>query len=129
MNYERHIEAAQSFLHEEARLAKDGGAGMLSAEAIWGATVQVINAVHHAQGSPRAHINKNYERYQIIYDLEAKYGAALFDGFEAALRDLHNHFYGGHLSETDLAISLIAGRNFVTDMIELAARELSASQL
>ena len=125
MNYERHIEAVQSFLREEARLAKDGGAGMLSAEAIWGAAVQVVNAVHHAQGSPRAHVNKNYERYQIIYDLEAKYGVALYSGFDAAIKDLHNHFYGGHLTQTDLANALMLGRDFVTAMIELAERELS----
>ena len=128
MNYERHIGAARSFLNEESRLAKDGGAGMLSAEAIWGAAVQVINAVNHAQGSPRAHVNKNHERYQIIYDLESKYGVTLYNGFDAALRDLHNHFYGGHLSDTNLANSLMMGRDFVTAMIGLAARELSESE-
>ena len=125
MNYERHIEAAEIFLREEARLSNDGGSGMLSAEAIWGATVHVINAVNHAQGSPRAHVNKNHERQQIVYDLEAKYGVGLDDGFIAARRDLHSHFYGGHLSEDELANSLIVGRDFAIDMIELAARELS----
>jgi len=125
MNYERHIAAAESFLREEGRLSNDGGAGMLSAEAVWGASAQVINSVNHAQGNRRAHVNKNYERRQIIQDLEAKYGVALDSGFDTALRDLHNHFYGGHLSETNLADSLIAGRRFVSTMIELAARELS----
>ena len=129
MNYERHIEAAETFLREEARLSNDGGSGMLSAEAIWGATVHAINAVNHAQGSPRAHVNKNHERQQTVRGLEAKYGAALYGGFTTTLKDLHNHFYGGHLSETELTHSLIVGRDFVTDMIELAARELSASQL
>ena len=62
MNYERHIEAAETFLREEARLSNDGGAGMLSAEAIWGATVHAVNTVNHGQGSPRAHVNKNHER-------------------------------------------------------------------
>ena len=98
---------------------------MLSAEAVWGAAAHVINAVNHAQGNRRAHVNKNYERWQIVHDLEAKYGAALNVGFSAALRDLHNHFYGGHLSETELADSLMLGRRFVSTMIELAARELS----
>ena len=125
MNYERHVAAAESFLREEGRLSNDGGAGMLSAEAVWGAAAQVINAVNHAQGNRRAHVNKNYERWQIVHDLEAKYGAALNVGFSAALRDLHNHFYGGHLSETELADSLMLGRRFVSTMIELAARELS----
>ena len=125
MNYERHIAAAESFLREEGRLSNEGGAGMLSAEAVWGAAVQAINAVNHAQGSRRAHVNKNYERRQVVHDLEAKYGAALNVGFQAALRDLHNHFYGGHLSETELAVSLNAGRRFVSAMIELSARELS----
>ena len=100
MNYERHIAAAESFLREEGRLSNDGGAGMLSAEAVWGAAVQVINAINHAQGSRRAHVNKNYERLQIIQDMEIKYGVALAVGFNTVLNDLHNHFYGGHLSET-----------------------------
>lgn len=125
MNYERHISAAESFLREEGRLPSNGGAGMLAAEATWGAAVQVINAVNHAQGNRRAHVNKNYERRHIIHDLEAKYGVALDVGFDAALGDLHNHFYGGHLSEPDLEDSLIAGRRFASAMIELAARELS----
>ena len=125
MNYERHIAAAESFLREEGRLSNDGGSGMLSAEAVWGAAVQVINSVNHAQGSRRAHVNKNYERRQIILNLESKYGVVLDGGFNTALGDLHNHFYGGHLSETELAVSLTAGRRFVSTMIELAARELS----
>ena len=125
MNYERHIAAAESFLREEGRLSNDGGSGMLSAEAVWGAAVQVINAVNHAQGSRRAHVNKNYERLQIVHGLQAKYGVALNVGFSAALGDLHNHFYGGHLSESDLADSLMLGIGFVSTMIELAARELS----
>ena len=124
MNYERHIAAAESFLHEEWRLSNDGGSGMLSAEAVWGATVQVINAINHARGSRRAHVSKNYERRQIIQDLETKYGIALNVGFQAVLGDLHSHFYGGHLSETELADSLIMGIRFVSTMIELAAREL-----
>ena len=125
MNYERHIAATESFLLEEGRLSNEGGAGMLSAEAIWGAAVQVINAVNHARGSRRAHVNKNYERRRIVHDLEVKYGVALDIGFDAALGDLHNHFYGGHLSESDLAESLMLGIGFVSTMIELSARELS----
>lgn len=125
MNLERHISAAESFLREEVRLSNHGGAGMLSAEAVWGAAVQVINAVNHVHGSRRAHVNKNYERLQIVQYLEIKYGVVLAVGFNTALRDLHNHFYGGHLGETELADSLMAGRRFVSTMIELAARELS----
>ena len=53
MNRAEHIESAQAFLRGEAILT-EAGLGMMAAEAIWGATVQVVNAVNHARGR-RAH--------------------------------------------------------------------------
>ena len=128
MNYEQHIAAAESLAREEERLSNDGGAGMLSAEAIWGATVQVINAINHARDR-RAHANNNRDRRVVIDYLEARYqDLVIEDGFETALRRLHNHFYGGHLSETELAAYLDTGRGFIAAMIELAALEAAETE-
>ena len=126
MNYAEHIEAAESFLlgQEEAMAA---GRGMLAAEAVWGATAQVINAVNHARGR-RAHANNTGDRRRAIQYLGNKYDDdELAEGFRAALRRLHNHFYQGHLSNSELAESLESGRRFIAVMIELAEREMAES--
>ena len=124
MNYSEHIEAAESFLsgQEEAMAA---GRGMLASEAVWGATAQVINAVNHARGR-RAHANNTRERRRVVEYLFDKYrDEELERGFNAALRQLHNHFYQGHLSEADLVDALDTGRTFITTMIELAGSEMA----
>lgn len=130
MNYADHIEAAESFLSGQEE-AMEAGRGMLAAEAIWGATVQVIDAANHARGR-RAHANNTRDRQRAIQYLQHKYrDVELEAGFRTALRQLHNHFYRGHLSDSELDELLESGRRFIVTMIELAEREmeeLSAQQ-
>ena len=127
MNYAEHIAAAESFLRGD-EIASAEGLGMLAAEAIWGATAQVINAVRHAQNI-RSHANNNRERRRLIDYMAVKYNEPeIADGFETVIRRLHNHFYGGHLSETDLAAYLATGRNFMATMLELAALEAAETE-
>ena len=129
MNYAEHIAAAESLTREAEQLPNAGGSGMLAAEAIWGATAQVVNAINHARGSRRRHANNNRERRRTITYLESKYtNDEIRSGFEVALGKLHNHFYGGHLDEVELSESLESGREFIATMIELAALELAETE-
>ena len=124
MNYSEHIEAAESFLSGQEE-AMEAGRGMLAAEAIWGATAQVINAVNHARGR-RAHANNTRERRRVVEYIFDKYrDTELERGFNTALRQLHNHFYQRHLSDAALVDSLETGRRFIAAMIELAEREMA----
>ena len=125
MNQEEHIAASRDFMRGE-ELLTDEGLGMLAAEAIWGATTQVVNAIHHVR-TRRAHANNNRERRRAIQYLTDKYGVGddIEDGFDTALRQLHNHFYHSHLSDADLMDSLESGRRFIAAMIELAEREMA----
>lgn len=120
MTYQEHILAAETFLQGE-KLLSELGMTMLAAEAVWGAVIQVLDAVNHQLGS--RHTNNNHERQQIIAYMESKYGFDnLIDDFKNTIR-LHNHFYTGRLSDMDAYLSAKAGVHFVNLMIELSQRE------
>lgn len=120
MTYQEHILAAETFLQGE-KLLSELGMTMLAAEAVWGAVIQVLDAVNHQLGS--RHTNNNHERQLIIAYMESKYGFDhLIDDFKNTIR-LHNHFYTGRLSDMDAYLSAKAGVHFVNLMIELSKRE------
>ena len=120
MTYQEHILAAETFLQGE-KLLSELGMTMLAAEAVWGAVIQVLDAVNHQLGS--RHTNNNHERQLIIAYLESKYSFDhLIDDFKNTIR-LHNHFYTGRLSDMDAYLSAKAGVHFVNLMIELSKRE------
>ena len=121
MTYQEHILAAETFLQGE-KLLSELGMTMLAAEAVWGAVIQVLDAVNHQIGS--RHTSNNQERQLIIAYLESKYGFDnLIDDFKNVINRLHNHFYTGRLSDMDAYLSAKAGVHFVNLMIELAKRE------
>ena len=126
MNHAQHIEVADLCLYHAAPLA-EAGAAVLAAEATWGAAVHVIDAANHARGVNR-HAGSNRERRTVLRYFEEKYDteSQLSGHFMGAATNLHNHFYTGRLSDTELEEHLEAGRAFVSTMIELSAQELAA---
>ena len=121
MTYEEHIAAAKSFLIAKELLIQSG-MYMVAAEVVWGATIQVIDAINHQLGA--RHISNNRDRAQIIEYLENKYGPeSLNAGFASVKDGLHNHFYTGRLSYGELSKHLSTGTQFVSRMIELSEQE------
>ena len=121
MIYEEHIATAKTFLRAEESLVKPE-MGMIAGESVWGAAVQVIDAINHLTGA--RHSGNNREREQIVRYMANKYSADdLFDGFDSARNYLHNHFYTGRLNNRDLYQHLELGISFVNQMIELADQE------
>ena len=61
----------------------------------------------------------------IISRLGDKYGlrSELDLGLKSVTNELHNHFYTGRLSETDLALHMRISETFVTQILDLARRE------
>ena len=120
MTYEDHISTAKTLLLAEDMLSRSGF-GIVAAEVIWGAAVQVIDAISHQAGS--RHISNNHGREQIVEDMQDKYA---LDDLGRGLRSvsrLHNHFYTGRLSDQELPGLLETGLQFVNQMIELAEME------
>lgn len=121
MIYEEHIAAAKTFLRAEELLVKPE-MGMIAAESVWGATVQVIDAINHRTGA--RHTGSNRDRERVVRYMVNKYSAdVLFARFEVARTDLHNHFYTGRLDDLELYLCLAQGISFVNQMIELADQE------
>lgn len=122
MTYEDHIDAAKIFLFAEELLSKPV-MGMAAAEMVWGAAIQVIDAISHRTGT--RHAGSNRDRNLIIEYLSTKYDLVeLAPGFVATIR-LHNHFYTGRLSNQELVRYLATGLPFVNRMMELAEQEVS----
>ena len=121
MIHEEHIAAAKTFLRAEELLVKPE-MGMIAAESVWGAAVQVIDAINHRSGARHSGNNRNRER--IVRYLVNKYSTDnLFARFEVARTNLHNHFYTGRLDNLELYHYLAQGISFVNQMIELADQE------
>ena len=125
MNHAQHIAATELCLFSESLLTQSS-AGLVAAEAMWGAAVHAIDAINHARGVNR-HAGSNATRRNILRFLEEGHGLGpdLTDAFKASLIVLHNHFYTGRLSEAELGDDLQKGRDFVTTLLELSARDLS----
>ena len=126
MNHAEHIEVVELCLYHAESLA-ESGAGILAAEAMWGAAIHAIDAINHARRVNR-HAGNNRDRRNILRLLEEKYDleSQLARSFMGAPTKLHNHFYTGRLSDTELEEHLEAGRAFVSTMIEISAQELAA---
>ena len=121
MTYEEHIAAAKSFLVAKELLIQSEMC-MVAAEVVWGATIQVIDAINHQLGT--RHTSNNRSRAQIIEYLENKYGPeSLNAGFASVKDGLHNHFYTSRLSLEELSKHLSTGTQFVSRMIELSGQE------
>ena len=121
MIYEEHIAAAKTFLRAEKSLVKPE-MGMIAAESVWGAAVQVIDAINHRTGS--RHSGNNRDRERVVEYMASKYSVDdLFGRFNAAGTNLHNHFYTGRLNNQELYHYLARGISFVNQMIELAGQE------
>ena len=121
MIYEEHIAAAKSFLIAKELLIQSE-MYMVAAEVVWGATVQVIDAINHQLGA--RHTSNNRDRAQIVEYLEDKYGPeSLNAGFASVKNELHNHFYTGRLIHEELLNHLSTGTQFVIRMIQLSERE------
>ena len=127
MNHAQHIEVADLCLYHAAPLA-ESGAGVLAAEATWGAAVHIIDVANHARGANR-HAGSNRERRNMLSYFEEKYDLEtyLINPFTFSVLRLHNHFYTARLSDAELREHLEAGRAFVSAITELSARESAAS--
>ncbi len=121
MNYDDHIRAASEFLSAE-ELLLEAGLGMAAAECVWGAAVQVIDAIYHLRLSRHP---GGRDRRETVIRMRDKHqvGEDILDGYRIVQTNLHNHFYTGRLSAQELAASLETGRTFVNTMLELAERE------
>ena len=115
MQTEQHIEASQRFLGDALAL-ESMGSDMGAAEMIWGATVQVLEAIGHIRtGNARGHLSANGRR-RLAESLA-------FDGmhrYNLTKNDLHAHFYDGHLTSQALAVRMQQGRIFVTELLAIA---------
>ena len=121
MNYMEHIEVAEKFL-DAVDILTDLGQDRVAAEVVWGAAIQAIDAANHRRTSRHA---QHRERTAVVNRLQDKYGlhSELTYGFNVTRGSLHNHFYTGRLSESEIEAALVEGRRFVSAMIELAHRE------
>ena len=123
MNYSQHIAAAETFLQAEELLSA-AAMDMAAAEMLWGAAVQVIDAVSHRAGG--RHPANNRARLQVVGQVESMHRIAgeLSDGFKTRISVLHNHFYTGQIGLRDLPVYLNGGREFVNRMLDLTDREI-----
>ena len=92
---------------------------MLAAEAIWGAAIQAMAAVSHAQSQDG---HRHPQRARFIHSLSGQYklSPTLESGFGTVKDRLHNHFYTGLLNSHQLAEYLEDGIAFVQQMMSIA---------
>ena len=115
MQTAQHIEASQRFL-DDALALDSGGSPMGAAEMIWGAAVQVLEAIGHIRaGNERGKLSGNGRRRMAE--------SIAFEGRHRYYRtqnELHGHFYDGHLTSEKYTDSMRQGREFVTELLAIA---------
>lgn len=95
------------------------GIHQLAAEAVWGAANLAVEAARHARGRRHGN-NRDKESFVIGLGAAGPGQPSFSGGFEIVKRELHNHFYTNQLSATEAARLLVAGRNFVEQMLAIA---------
>ena len=115
MQIEQHLTAARQFLDDAATL-EASGSHMGAAEMIWGATVQALEAIGHIRtGNARGSLNNRARR-----ELSESIGSASLLQYRKTQRDLHGHFYRGHLNPDERADSLRQGRDYAAELLAIA---------
>ena len=122
MTLEEHVAAAEQFL-ASSRLLQDAGDSMGSAEMVWGAAIQAVQALRHQVREEHPHRRRDLERI-IFRNFPAPIVTRLAGGIDASVR-LHNYFYTGTLSyrnadDTNLATRMAQSRAFVNETLQLA---------
>lgn len=106
MQIGQHIEACQRFL-DDALALESRGSHMGAAEMIWGATVQVLEAIGHIRaGNATGNLSRNGRRRLA--------GSAIFEGlqhYDQIRVRLHAHFYDGHLTTQERGSECGEGAN------------------
>ena len=92
---------------------------MLAAEAIWGAAIQAMSSVSHAQSQDG---HRHPQRGGFILNLSRQYdlSPSLESGFRIAKDRLHNHFYTGLLNSQQLGEYLEDGVVLVRQLLDIA---------
>lgn len=122
MDFGAHTALARAYLAESVRL-EERGVHQLAAEAVWGAANLAIEAVRHTRGLRHGNY---YDKAQFVAELTAINPPQpdLTAGLQNVKDKLHNHFYTNRLSAVEAARWLIAGRNFVEQMLVIAESPL-----
>ena len=118
MTYDEHLAQANRFIDDSLTLRQQGS-GMLAAEAIWGAAIQAMAAVSHAQSQDG---HRHPQRGGFIRNLSRQYdlSPSLESGFGAVQNRLHNHFYTGRMNPQQLDEDMEHGIVFVQQMLNIA---------
>ena len=115
MQIEQHLTAARQFLSDAATL-EIAGSHMGAAEMIWGATVQALEAIGHIRmGNARGSLNNRARR-----ELAESIDSASILQYRKTQRDLHGHFYRGHLNPDEWANSIRQGRDYAAELLAIA---------
>lgn len=113
-----HITLARTYITASVRL-EEMGIHQLAAEAVWGAANLSIEAVRHTRGQRHGNAREKARLVSALNDVDGR--QLSFSGRFGIIKDeLHNHFYTNRLSATEAARLLVAGRNFVEQMLSIA---------
>ena len=115
MQIQQHLAASRRFL-EAATLLENAGSDMGAAEMIWGATVQVLEAIGHIkEGNVRGSLG-NRRRRELAETILPGYLSSYYN----ALHELHGHFYKNHLLPAELATRMQQGREYIAELLAIA---------
>ena len=122
MTADEHAATAEMLLAESANLARQPRTALAAGELVWGATIHALNAIaHRERGNPR-HLRQRRDLENLIRQVAPDPAAQTvwMNGLRAAQRRLHNHFYTGQLSDTDLMEWITAGIGLVRRLLRFA---------
>ena len=105
---------AADLLLQAASLLRQHNLDIAAGECLWGATVHAIDAIGHRANQNDRHAGNNRQRAAILAQTSLQDPII---GFTTVKDKLHNHFYTGLLSESDLNADVNIGFAFVQDLM------------
>lgn len=115
MQIQQHLAASRRFL-EAATLLENAGSDMGAAEMIWGATVQVLEAIGHIRARNTRGTLSNRRRRELARMILPR----ALSNYYNALHELHGHFYKNHLPPAELATRMQQGRDYIAELLAIA---------
>ena len=124
MRGDRHAAVSEMLLETAETLAQNPRTTLAAGELIWGAAFHASCAAERHPNEPHQQPHTRRELREIISHLaiDRRIRRNLIGTLDHAVRRLHDNFYSGQLSNTDLFDDIEVGTSFVRELLHIAQR-------
>lgn len=124
MRGDRHAAVSEMLLETAAALVQNPRTALAAGEFVWGAAFHACCAAENSPDVSHRHPRTRRELKEIINLLAVDHRTRrnFIDAVDHPVRRLHDNFYSGQLSDSELAADLEIGTAFVRRVLQIAGQ-------